>query len=89
MSLDWALANWGQLFLNGFKHKNFSQLDVSNVGISDTIPTWFWNLSSNIQFLNLSHNPIIGTIPLQWFLTRFIGSPIIDLSYNCLSEPLP
>jgi EIX receptor 1/2 len=69
--------------------KNFSQLDISDAGISDTIPTWFWDLSSNIQFLNLSHNQITGTIPLQWFLTRFIDSPLIDLSYNYLNGPLP
>jgi EIX receptor 1/2 len=69
--------------------KNFSQLDISDSEISDTIPNWFWDLSSNIQFLNLSHNQIIGTIPLQWFSTSFIGSPLIDLSYNFLSGPLP
>ena len=43
---------------------NFSWLDMSNVGISDTIPNWFWNLASNIKLLNLSHNHIKGTIPL-------------------------
>ncbi|XP_062153423.1 receptor-like protein EIX2 [Alnus glutinosa] len=69
--------------------KNFSWLDISNAKISDTIPNWFWDLSSNIKFLNLSHNQINGTIPLQWFSTNFIGSPLIDLSYNRLSGPFP
>jgi EIX receptor 1/2 len=62
---------------------------MSDVGISDTIPNWFWDLSSNIQFLNLSHNQITGTIPLQWFSSRFIGFPTIDLSYNCFNGSLP
>ncbi|XP_062153480.1 receptor-like protein EIX1 [Alnus glutinosa] len=67
--------------------KNFSWLDISDGGISDTIPSWFWDLSSNIEFLNLSRNQITGTIPHQWFLTRPIF--MIDLSYNRLSGPLP
>ncbi|KAE7996105.1 hypothetical protein FH972_000853 [Carpinus fangiana] len=69
--------------------KNFSQLDMSDVGISDTIPNWFWNLSSRILSLNLSYNHITGTIPRQWFSARFIDYPVIDLSYNRLSGPLP
>jgi EIX receptor 1/2 len=44
--------------------KNFSRLDMSGVGITDTIPNWFWDLSSNIMILNLSRNHITGTIPL-------------------------
>jgi EIX receptor 1/2 len=69
--------------------KNFSSLDISDARISDTIPNWFWDLSSRIQFLNLSHNHITGTIPLQWFSARFIDYHVIDLSYNRLSGPLP
>jgi EIX receptor 1/2 len=69
--------------------ENFSQLDMSDVGIIGTIPNWFWGLSSNIMILNLSHNQLTGTVPLQWFSTRFIGYPQIDLSYNRLSGTLP
>jgi EIX receptor 1/2 len=69
--------------------KNFSLLDMSDGGISDIIPSWFWDLSFNIQFLNLSHNQITGAIPLQRFSTRFIDLSSIDLSYNRLSGPLP
>ncbi|XP_059432529.1 receptor-like protein EIX1 [Corylus avellana] len=69
--------------------KNFSRLDMSDVGIIDTIPNWFWGLSSNIMILNLSHNQITGNVPLQWFSTRFIGYPQIDLSYNRLTGSLP
>jgi EIX receptor 1/2 len=69
--------------------KNFSSLDISDARISDTIPNWFWDLSSRIQLLNLSHNHITGTIPLQWFSASFIDYHVIDLSYNRLSGPLP
>jgi EIX receptor 1/2 len=69
--------------------KNFLWLDISDGGISDTIPNWFWDLSSNIEFLNLSRNQITGTIPHQWFSTRLIDIQMIDLSYNRLSGPLP
>ena len=69
--------------------KNFSWLDISDARISDTIPNWFWELSSNIKYLNLSHNQINGVVPLQWFLTRFQDSYAIELSYNNFSGPLP
>ncbi|XP_059461989.1 receptor-like protein EIX2 [Corylus avellana] len=69
--------------------KNFSELEMSDVGISDTIPNWFWNLSSNIKLLNLSHNHIKGTIPLHWFSSSFFDYHITDLSYNNFTGPLP
>ncbi|GMP95187.1 hypothetical protein CsSME_00044328 [Camellia sinensis var. sinensis] len=49
--------NWLQ------SQKKLSFLDFSSTGISGNIPTWFWNLSSGIQYLNLSHNQIHGEIP--------------------------
>jgi EIX receptor 1/2 len=69
--------------------KNFSWLDISDARISDTIPNWFWDLSFNIKFLNISTNQITGTIPFEWFLARFQGSYAIDLSYNRFSGQLP
>ncbi|XWS31283.1 hypothetical protein CRYUN_Cryun23aG0064000 [Craigia yunnanensis] len=38
--------------------RNFSHLDISNSGISDDIPNWFWSLPSNLVFLNLSFKNI-------------------------------
>ncbi|KAI3849626.1 hypothetical protein MKW92_007008 [Papaver armeniacum] len=44
--------------------KNISRIDISNAGISDTVvPTWFWNMSTQFSFLNLSHNQIHGKVP--------------------------
>jgi EIX receptor 1/2 len=80
----------GPAFLQWLQtQKNFSWLDISDAGISDTIPNWFWDLSSNIKLLNISHNQITSTVPLQWFSAKFISRCIIDLSHNRFSGPLP
>jgi EIX receptor 1/2 len=69
--------------------KNFTRLDMSNTGISYPIPNWFWDLSWNVGYLNLSRNQFTNTIPFQWFLARFIGSSVIDLSFNRFGGLLP
>ena len=62
-------------------------LDISNTGISDMVPSSFWNLSSTFKFLNLSHNQIYGEIPNnQMILSSF---SIIDLRSNHFKGPLP
>ncbi|KAF3432400.1 hypothetical protein FNV43_RR27140 [Rhamnella rubrinervis] len=56
-------------------------LDISNIK-NDVIvvPSWFWNFSSQLAFLNLSHSNFQGRIPY----TSKIGNDQleIDLSYN-------
>ncbi|KAK1364354.1 hypothetical protein POM88_039915 [Heracleum sosnowskyi] len=42
--------------------RNIDHLDLSNNQISDTIPLWFWNVSSSMMLLNLSSNKIRDTI---------------------------
>ncbi|KAL8459430.1 hypothetical protein ACS0TY_036789 [Phlomoides rotata] len=54
-------------------------LDLSNTGISDTVPTWFWN----IPFLNISHNQLSGSIPV----IGYVGG--IYLNSNQFSGHLP
>ncbi|KAL7164649.1 hypothetical protein ACSBR2_040530 [Camellia fascicularis] len=52
------------------------------------IPTWFWNLSSGIGYLNLSHNQIHGDIP--YIPKRDDHSQLVRyLSSNQFSGPLP
>lgn len=41
---------------------NYFFLDISNSGISDSVPNWFWNLSTAFQSVNLSNNHITGEI---------------------------
>ncbi|GKV30611.1 hypothetical protein SLEP1_g39405 [Rubroshorea leprosula] len=70
-------------------HRNFSYLDISESGISDSIPEWFWNLSSRVVYVNLASNHISGNLPD--LSTKFSHSfpPGIDLSKNELEGPLP
>ncbi|KAK4736800.1 hypothetical protein R3W88_000497 [Solanum pinnatisectum] len=67
-------------------------VDISDAGIHGEVPTWFWNLSSQIRCLNLSHNQFVGEVPIMstpswkdgqggpW--TMYFGS-------NNFSGPLP
>lgn len=67
--------------------KSYTWLDISNTGISESIPSWFWNSSIGFQIVDLSRNLISGTIPnssLQWETY-----PQIDLSSNELEGPIP
>ncbi|KAF8412997.1 hypothetical protein HHK36_000969 [Tetracentron sinense] len=59
-------------------------LNFSNARISDTIPTWFWNLASRISYINLSGNQIHGEIS-----NITLNSETIDLSSNCFKGWLP
>ncbi|KAB1224332.1 hypothetical protein CJ030_MR2G004237 [Morella rubra] len=69
--------------------REFEWLEMSSAEILDTIPDWFWDLSHSINFLNLSHNQIQGTIPRQWFSLNFTGYPILDMSHNRFNGLLP
>ncbi|XP_024042893.1 receptor-like protein EIX2 [Citrus clementina] len=66
-------------------------LDISNVGISDSIPDWFWDLSSKLSYFNLSNNHIKGKLPELSF--RFngtrIGGTCIDVNSNHFEGPIP
>ncbi|KAH9648756.1 hypothetical protein KPL70_025722 [Citrus sinensis] len=78
-------------------------LDISNVGITDIIPDWFWDLSSKLSYLNLSNNHIKGRLPdlsLRFDGTRIGGSEneykstlglvrCLDLSSNKLDGAIP
>eukprot|EP00261_Vitis_vinifera_P028528 XP_010662782.1 PREDICTED: receptor-like protein 12 [Vitis vinifera] len=62
-----------------------SELDISASGISDVIPNWFWNLTSDLNWLNISNNHISGTLPnLQ--ARSYLG---MDMSSNCLEGSIP
>ncbi|KAJ6868236.1 hypothetical protein NC651_033330 [Populus alba x Populus x berolinensis] len=67
---------------------NFINLDISNTGISDTIPNWFWNLyNSKLELLDLSHNKMSGFLPN--FSLKYSNLHSIDLSFNQFEGPLP
>ncbi|MBA0771197.1 hypothetical protein Gotri_019696, partial [Gossypium trilobum] len=80
------LGHWnlGPKFPHWLKfQKNLSSLDISHVGISDVMPTWFLNLPTLFEYLNLSSNQLTGEIS---YLN--VGD-IVDLSSNSFTGPLP
>ncbi|KAK3199698.1 hypothetical protein Dsin_023113 [Dipteronia sinensis] len=66
--------------------KSLNQLDISNNGISDVIPDWFWKSLSQFSLLNLSHNQIHQKIPNFSNTGEF---STLDLSSNKFFGPLP
>ncbi|CAN1344622.1 Receptor-like protein EIX2 [Linum perenne] len=62
-------------------------LDLSNTGISEPIPDWFWSRHSQFYYLNFSHNQIPGQLPS--FVPAQSFSILFDLSWNNLEGPLP
>nr|XP_048334865.1 receptor-like protein EIX1 [Ziziphus jujuba var. spinosa] len=60
------------------------ELQISNTGISDTIPAWFCNISSHLQYLNLSRNQFHGEYPCTVH-----SMAAIDLSSNLFNGSLP
>ncbi|KAE8077784.1 hypothetical protein FH972_016313 [Carpinus fangiana] len=63
--------------------KHLQGLSLSNASISGGIPYWFWSLSPQIVWLDLSQNQIHGSIP------NFSSAVYINLGSNNFSGPLP
>ncbi|KAH7667721.1 Non-specific serine/threonine protein kinase protein [Dioscorea alata] len=42
---------------------NLQTLHISNTGIKDSIPDWFWNITNSMTSLDLSNNEINGQLP--------------------------
>ncbi|KAJ7968527.1 Leucine-rich repeat receptor protein kinase [Quillaja saponaria] len=85
-----GLGSWkvGPLFPKWLRSQlNYTLLDLSDAGISDVIPTWFWNLSNYVAFLNLSHNQISGEIPDM--LEHGYGYASIFLASNQFKGQVP
>ncbi|RHN42796.1 putative non-specific serine/threonine protein kinase [Medicago truncatula] len=66
--------------------KNFSHIDISNTSVGDTVPNWFWDLSPNVEYMNLSCNELKRC--RQDFSEKF-KLKTLDLSKNNFSSPLP
>ncbi|XP_076911724.1 receptor-like protein EIX2 [Bidens hawaiensis] len=65
----------------------FAYLDISNAGISDFVPAWFWDLPPRLRFLNISSNDIKGTLPDMALV--FEDYPGMDFSNNQLEGMIP
>ncbi|XP_062079911.1 receptor-like protein EIX1 [Humulus lupulus] len=87
-TLDLRYWSLGPQFPRWLKSQNnFRHMDLSQTGISDPIPAWFWNLSTSFSYLNLSHNQINGRVPDMHF--NSIIPSMIYLSSNKFEGPLP
>ncbi|KAK7364330.1 hypothetical protein VNO80_12894 [Phaseolus coccineus] len=87
---DLDMSSWqlGPNFPSWIHSQNDLQyLVMSNTRISDSIPPYFWEAFSFLQYLNLSNNYIHGKIENS--LTNPISFPILDLSSNHFHGKLP
>ena len=82
---SWNLGPKFPLWL--YSQKQLLSLDISNTGIIDAVPPWFWNLSSQFHYLNISHNQIYGEIPHIPLIFSIFST--IDMSSNHFKGPLP
>ncbi|TYH46768.1 hypothetical protein ES332_D11G361600v1 [Gossypium tomentosum] len=84
---EWIdLGHWhlGPKFPQWLKfQKKLSYLDISYAGISDVMPTWFFNHPTQFESLNLSSNQLRGEI--SYLNVRYC----VDLSSNRFIGPLP
>ncbi|THG01157.1 receptor-like protein EIX1 [Camellia sinensis] len=86
-----AFCKLGPYFPKWLRKQNkISNLDISGAGISDTVPSWFWDLSPELNFLNLSCNQINGLLPdLSSKFTDAIGIDLSSNRFTCQIPPLP
>ncbi|KAM3752154.1 hypothetical protein ACB098_04G167200 [Castanea mollissima] len=62
-------------------------LGISNTRILDVVPPSFWNLTSQLSYLNISHNQIYGEIPhIPMIMSEYL---ILDMSSNRFKGLLP
>ncbi|VVA38061.1 PREDICTED: LRR receptor [Prunus dulcis] len=70
--------------------KQIKYLDISDAGISDILPSWFWSLCRNVEFMNLTGNQIRGSFPdLTLETDSSFNNLRLDLSSNKLEGPIP
>eukprot|EP00256_Glycine_max_P046817 XP_006600018.2 receptor-like protein EIX2 [Glycine max] len=63
------------------------ELDISDNGINDSVPDWFWNKLQNMILLNMSHNYIISAIPN--ISLKLPNRPSILLNSNQFEGKIP
>ncbi|WVZ15684.1 hypothetical protein V8G54_013250 [Vigna mungo] len=91
------LSNFSKLYyldLSGPSFPNWIQtqnslikLDISDNGLNDLVPAWFWNKLQTLYILNMAHNNLIGSIPNMQLKLPF--RPSILLSSNKFEGKVP
>ncbi|XP_022888502.1 probable LRR receptor-like serine/threonine-protein kinase At4g36180 [Olea europaea var. sylvestris] len=70
--------------------KELLNLDISNAGIHDPLPDWFWDLSPKLYRFNASHNKIHSVLPdLSSKFSTYMYIDLSDNQFNCLLPSLP
>ncbi|XP_062094846.1 receptor-like protein EIX2 [Humulus lupulus] len=83
-TLDFRSWGLGPMFPNWLKsQKQIKYLDLSQTGISDVAPSWFWKLSASATILNVSHNQIRGEV------SDMSSVSIVYMSSNKFEGSLP
>ncbi|KAG4941620.1 hypothetical protein JHK87_045491 [Glycine soja] len=78
----------GPTFPNWLKtQSSLYWLDISDNGINDSLPDWFWNNLQYVMFLNMSNNYLIGTIPN--ISLKLPNRPSILLNSNQFEGKIP
>ncbi|PQQ20173.1 LRR receptor-like serine/threonine-protein kinase GSO2 [Prunus yedoensis var. nudiflora] len=86
--INLASCKVGPLFPKWLQTQNHSsQLDISNAGISDILPSWFWSNFRNAGVINLSQNLIRGIFTN--LTVEFPYNPELHLSSNQIEGPIP
>ncbi|KAI4346871.1 hypothetical protein L6164_007734 [Bauhinia variegata] len=84
--LGLASCKLGPRFPNWLQTQNsLYRLDISNAGISGSVPEWFWNAS--IPSINISHNSLVGEIPN--LPLELASVSVIDLHSNQFEGVIP
>ncbi|KAG6696834.1 hypothetical protein I3842_09G168700 [Carya illinoinensis] len=68
--------------------KNYMVLDISDAGISDTIPAWFWDVPPRLSSLYMSNNHLHGNLP-DFSSSKLDEFAFIDLSANLFDGSIP
>ncbi|KAJ4729448.1 Leucine-rich repeat receptor protein kinase [Melia azedarach] len=77
----------GPRFPTWLRNQNeLTTLVLNNVGISDSIPDWFWKLDLVLDELDVAYNELRGRVPNS---LRFRYPGVVDLSSNRFEGPLP
>ncbi|XP_042942797.1 receptor-like protein EIX1 [Carya illinoinensis] len=84
-ALDWdqlSQIKWLQ------SQKNYTVLDISDAGISDIIPAWFWDFPLRLNYLAMYNNQLHGNLP-DLSSSRLDEFAKIDLSANLFDGSIP
>ncbi|KAK7364463.1 hypothetical protein VNO80_13144 [Phaseolus coccineus] len=86
--LGLASCKLGPSFPSWLQTQNsFIQLDISDNGLNDFVPEWFWNKLQILHTLNMSYNNLIGSTPNMQLKLPY--RPSINLNSNRFEGTVP